>query len=209
MIRVLLADDHEIVRAGLRLLVDAQDDMSVVAESSTGDETVARVRTLRPDVAVIDLSMPGMSGLKATRELGAEGGETKIVVLTRHSDDAYVRELLAAGATGYVLKHSGSAELLHAIRAAARNERYLDPALRPDDTGLPNGFMAGTTATNRERDVLRLTAMGFANKEIAEQLDISVRTVEVHKTSGMRKLHLAGRADVVRYAVLHGWMKDP
>jgi DNA-binding NarL/FixJ family response regulator len=209
MIRVLLADDHGILRAGLRLLIDAQDDMNVVAESATGDETVEHVRSLRPDVAVIDLTMPGMSGLKAARALGAERGETKVVALTRHSDDAYVREMLAAGATGYILKHSGSAELLHAIRAAARNERYLDPALRAEETTVANGFGVGTTATKRECEVLRLTAKGLANKDIAARLNISIRTVEVHKTSGMRKLQLAGRADVVRYAVMHDWMKDP
>lgn len=209
MIRVLLADDHEILRAGLRLLVDAQEDMNVVAESATGEQTIEQVRARCPDVAVLDLTMPGMGGLKTARILGTEAGETKVVVLTRHSDDAYVRELFAAGATGYVLKHSGSAELLHAIRAAARNERYLDPALRANDNAAKNGFNAGATATSRERDVLRLTAMGFANKEIASRLNISVRTVEVHKTSGMRKLQLAGRADVVRYAVMVGWMEDP
>jgi DNA-binding NarL/FixJ family response regulator len=209
MIRVLLADDHEIVRAGLRMLVDAQDDMSVIAEASTGEEAVERVRTLKPDVAVLDLTMPGMGGLKAVRALHGEAEQTKIVVLTRHDDDAYVSELFAAGTAGYVLKHSGSAELLRAIRAAARNEFYLDPALRPDPTAPDAGFSACTAATRRECDVLRLTAMGFANKEIAVRLAISVRTVEVHKTNGMRKLHLAGRTDVVRYAVLHGWMRDP
>jgi two-component system, NarL family, response regulator NreC len=209
MIRVLLADDHEIVRAGLRLLLDSQDDMSVIAEASTGEETVERVRTLKPDVTVIDLTMPGMGGLQAVRALRDEAEQTKIVVLTRHHDDAYVRELFAAGSAGYVLKHSGSAELLHAIRAAVRNEQYLDPALCPDPNAAAAGSKVCTAPTSRERDVLRLTAMGFANKEIAARLAISVRTVEVHKTNGMRKLQLAGRADVVRYAVLHGWMKDP
>ena len=129
-------------------------------------------------------------------------------MLTRHADDAYVRELMSAGTTAYVLKHSGSAQLLNAIRAAARNERYLDAAL-PRDTSSPGARRwTGPKVTNRERDVLRLTAIGYTNKEIATQLNISVRTVEVHKTSGMRKLSLASRADVVRYAALQGWMKD-
>ena len=211
MIRVLLADDHEILRAGLRMLVDAQEDMTVIGEASTGEETVAHVRALHPDVAVLDLTMPGMGGLKAARMLqgDADAEATRIVVLSRHRDEAYVRELLAAGTIGYVLKHSGSAELLHAIRAAARNEQYLDPALCAEEHGRPEGSSVGRGVTPREREVLRLTAMGLTNKEIAAQLSISFRTVEVHKTNGMRKLKLDGRADVVRYAMLHGWLKDP
>jgi DNA-binding NarL/FixJ family response regulator len=209
MIRVLLADDHEILRAGLRMLVEAQDDMTVIGEASTGEETVAHVRALRPDVAVLDLTMPGMGGLKAARTLQGDAEATKIVVLSRHGDEAYVRELLAAGTNGYVLKHSGSAELLHAIRAAARNEQYLDPALRPEKEGRPEISGVNTDVTPREREVLRSTAIGLSNKEIAAQLSISFRTVEVHKTNGMRKLKLEGRADVVRYAMLHGWLKDP
>jgi two-component system, NarL family, response regulator NreC len=208
MIRVVLADDHEIVRAGLRLLIEGQDDMEVVGEASTGEEAITSVRALRPNVAVVDLTMPGIGGLGAIRTLRAEGGPTKVVVLTRHEDDAYVRELMSAGTTAYVLKHSGSAELLNAIRAAARNESYLDAALPRDSLGNIAKPGLGPKVTNRERDVLRLTAVGYSNKEIAAHLNISVRTVEVHKTSGMRKLCLTGRADVVRYATLHGWMKD-
>ena len=206
MIRVLLADDHEIVRAGLRLLIEGQDDMEVVGEAATGEEAINSVRALRPNVAVVDLTMPGIGGLGAIRTLRREGGPTKVVVLTRHEDDAYVRELMAAGTTAYVLKHSGSAQLLNAIRAAARNENYLDAALPRDSSS--GGSSQGPKVTNRERDVLRLTAVGYSNKEIAAHLNISVRTVEVHKTNGMRKLFLTGRADVVRYAALHGWMKD-
>ena len=129
MIRVLLADDHEIVRAGLRLLIEGQDDMEVVGEAATGEEAINSVRALQPNVAVVDLTMPGIGGLGAIRTLRREGGPTKVVVLTRHEDDAYVRELMSAGTTAYVLKHSGSAQLLNAIRAAARNESYLDAAL--------------------------------------------------------------------------------
>src|SRR5262245_38404883 len=142
MIRVLLADDHEILRAGLRMLVDAQQDMTVVGEASTGEETIDHVRALRPDVTVLDLAMKGMGGIKAARTLQADAGSTRIVILSRHSDEAYVRELMAAGTMGYVLKHSGSAELLHAIRAAARNERYLDPALRAEEEERPDAFVA-------------------------------------------------------------------
>jgi DNA-binding NarL/FixJ family response regulator len=208
MIRVLLADDHEIVRAGLRLLIEGQDDMEVVGEAATGEEAIDSVRALRPNVAVVDLTMPGIGGLGAIRTLRREGGPTKVVVLTRHEDDAYVRELMSAGTTAYVLKHSGSAQLLNAIRAAARNESYLDAALPRDSSSWASRPASDPKVTNRERDVLRLTAVGHSNKEIAAHLNISVRTVEVHKTNGMRKLLLTGRADVVRYAALHGWMKD-
>lgn len=208
MIRVLLADDHEVVRAGLRLLVEAQIDMEVVGEAASGEEAVSSVRALQPDVAVIDLTMPGIGGLGAARTLRDDGGRTKVVVLTRHEDNAYVRELMAAGTCAYVLKHSGSAELLEAIRSAARNERYVDAALprRASNEGVMR--LIPPRVSKRECEVLRLTAIGYANKEIAAQLNISVRTVEVHKTHGMRKLQLAGRSDVVRYAALHGWLKD-
>jgi two-component system response regulator NreC len=208
MIRVLLADDHEIVRTGLRLLIERQDDMEVVGEAATGEEAINSVRALQPNVAVVDLTMPGIGGLGAIRTLRREGGPTKVVVLTRHEDDAYVRELMSAGTTAYVLKHSGSAQLLNAIRAAARNERYLDAALPRDSSGGGSRSGQGPKVTNRERDVLRLTAVGYSNKEIAAHLHISVRTVEVHKTNGMRKLLLTSRAGVVRYATLHGWLKD-
>jgi two-component system response regulator NreC len=208
VIRVLLADDHEIVRAGLRLLVEAQIDMEVVGEAASGEEAVTCVRELQPDVAVIDLTMPGIGGLGAARTLRDEGGRTKVVVLTRHEDKAYVRELMAAGTRAYVLKHSGSAELLEAIRSAARNERYVDAALPRRESNERVMRQTNPQVSKREREVLRLTAIGYTNKEIAAQLNISVRTVEVHKTHGMRKLQLAGRSDVVRYAALHGWLKD-
>jgi two-component system, NarL family, response regulator NreC len=208
MIRVLLADDHETVRAGLRMLVDAQSDMQVVSEASDGEQALACIADSQPDVAVLDLTMPGMGGLTVARRLADEPMTTAIVVLTRHNDEAYVRELLAAGVAAYVLKQSSSEELLQAIRAAARRERYVDPACREQ---LKNavGETATPTITPREREVLRLMAVGHSNKEIGSMLSISVKTVEVHKANAMRKLRLGGRTDVVRYAVLHEWMKDP
>jgi two-component system, NarL family, response regulator NreC len=208
MIRVLLADDHEVVRAGLRLLIEGQDDMEVVGEAGTGEEAIHSVRELQPNVAVVDLTMPGIGGLAAIRALRREGGPTKVVVLTRHKDDAYVRESMSAGTSAYVLKQSGSVQLLNAIRAAARNESYLDVALRRDPSGRGSKQGSGPKVSKRECDVLRLTAVGYSNNEIAAHLNISVRTVEVHKANGMRKLSLTGRADVVRYAALHGWMED-
>jgi two-component system, NarL family, response regulator NreC len=211
-IRVLLADDHEIVRMGLRLLVESQPDMQVVAEASMGEEVVNAAGATGVDVAVLDLAMPGMGGLAAARALRDAGQPVKVVVLTRHEDSAYVRELMAAGCDGYVLKQSPSTALLEAIRAAFRGETYLDRALA-DTVALTRAAGSSRTVraavTGRERDVLRLTALGRSNKDIAAQLTISVKTVEVHKANAMRKLQLSDRADVVRYAVIQGWMKDP
>jgi two-component system response regulator NreC len=207
MIRVLLADDHETVREGLRMLIDAQQDMQVVGEAHDGQQAVERTDALKPDVVVLDLTMPNVSGLSAARALTREAA---VVALTRHDDDAYVQELMAAGASGYVLKQSASSELLQAIRAAASGGRYLDPTLpAPQQPRDPRRRARTPTATDRERAVLRLMAVGYSNKEIGASLEISVKTVEVHKANAMRKLGLRGRTDVIRYAVLNGWLKDP
>jgi len=210
MIRVLLADDHETVREGLRLLVNAQDDMQVVGEAADGNAALEQVREVSPDVVVLDLTMPGMSGLTAAKALRGAEPPTAVVALTRHDDDAYVQELMSAGASAYVLKQSPSAELLTAIRVAAAGGRYLDPALPPPDYPRDPRRRAGTPpVTERETEVLRMMAVGYSNKDIASALSISVKTVEVHKANAMRKLNLRGRTDVVRYAVLNEWLKDP
>jgi DNA-binding NarL/FixJ family response regulator len=210
MIRVLLAEDHETVREGLRLLLDAQADMRVVGEAREGAEAIERVATLKPDVLVLDLTMPGMSGLTAARQLKDSAASTAVVALTRHDDVAYVQELMAAGASAYVLKQSPSAELLHAIRTAAGGGQYLDPGLTPSrEARDPRRRATTPTITDRETEVLRMMAVGHSNKDIASALDISIKTVEVHKANAMRKLNLRGRTDVVRYAVLSGWLQDP
>lgn len=209
MIRVLLAEDHETVREGLRLLLDAQTDMEVVATVGDGRAAVEHARTLKPDVVVLDLTMPGMSGLAAARALTTTGGPTVVVALTRHNDGAYVQELLAAGASAYVLKQSASSELLRAIRISVAGGKYLDPGLPPQDTPDVRRRPNTPRVTDREVAVLRMMAVGHSNKDIAGTLDISVKTVEVHKANAMRKLSLRGRADVVRYAVLNGWLRDP
>jgi DNA-binding NarL/FixJ family response regulator len=209
MIRVLLVEDHETVREGLRLLVNAQSDMQVVGEVSDGRGAVEGTDALRPDVVVLDLSMPGMSGLAAARAVKRSGATSAIVTLTRHADTAFVQELLEAGAAGYVLKQSASAELLRAIRTAAAGGRYLDPALPAADAAADLRRRPTTPrATEREVEVLRLVALGHSNREIASALDISVKTVEVHKANAMRKLGLHGRTDVVRYAVMNGWLTE-
>ena len=213
-LRVLLADDHAIVRQGLKLLIDSQPDMSVVGELADGNGVLDQATALKPDIVVMDVSMPGMNGLVATRTLKGTHPDITIVALTRHDDDTYLEELLRAGASGYVLKQSAPTELLQAIRAVAAGGVYLDPAMtsRVADGLLTRKAEASKQPapliSGRESEVLRLTAIGHSNKEIASQLAISIKTVEVHKANAMRKLGLTGRVDIIRYGVLQGWLYD-
>jgi DNA-binding NarL/FixJ family response regulator len=210
-LRVLLADDHVTVRYGLKLLIDGEADMTVVAEASDGESAVQKALELTPDVIVMDISMPGMNGLAATRALKKARPDSVIVTLTRHADDAYLQELLRAGVSGYVLKRSAPIELLHAIRTVAAGGQYLDSTLTGRVTA---GFTkkrgrtdnAVATLTEREAQVLRLIAAGYGNKEIAARLALSAKTVDAHKANAMRKLDLNGRIDIVKYAVLQGWL---
>jgi DNA-binding NarL/FixJ family response regulator len=213
-LRILVADDHATVRQGLTLLIDSQSDMTVVGEAADGNRVLEQADTLKPDIVVMDISMPGMNGLVATRMLKRVQPDAAIVALTRHEDDNYLQELLRAGASGYVLKQSAPAEFLQAIRAVAAGGVYLDPAMssRVADGLLDRDRAASGRApaaiSERESAVLRLIAVGYSNKQVATQLGISVKTVEVHKANAMRKLGLSGRVDVIRYAVLQGWLYD-
>jgi DNA-binding NarL/FixJ family response regulator len=212
-LRVLLADDHAIVRQGLKLLIDSQRDMAVVGEAADGNGVLDQANALEPDIIVMDISMPGMNGLVATRTLKRVQPNVAIVALTRHDDETYLEELLRAGASGYVLKQSAPIELIQAIRAIAAGGVYLDPAMT---SRVADGLLVRNTEipsqphaiSERESEVLRLTAVGHSNKEIATQLKISVKTVEVHKANAMRKLGLTGRVDIIRYGVLQGWLYD-
>ena len=212
-LRILLADDHVTVRHGLKLLIDSQPDMTVISEASDGSSAMQHAIAHKPDVIVMDISMPGMNGLAATRALKQKQPQLAIVTLTRHGDDAYVQELLRAGVSGYVLKQSAPAELLQAIRAAAAGGQYLDSALTARVTArlLGRADKAGKSAvalSEREAEVLRMIASGYSNKEIAGRLSLSVKTVEAHKANAMRKLSLHGRIDIVKYAVLQGWLEN-
>ena len=212
-LRILLADDHETVREGLKLILGAQADMEVVGEAGDGHKAIEQAQKLLPDVVVMDVSMPGLNGLKATQKLAETCPQVKVLALTRHKDDGYLQQLLRAGASGYVLKQSPSAELLHAIRAVARGGKYLDPAVAGAVMGTfsdqPNlRRESKASVTDREAEVLRLIAWGYSNKEIASQLDLSVKTVEVHKANAMKKLGMQGRIDIVRYSVLQGWLEE-
>jgi two-component system response regulator NreC len=210
-LRVLLADDHVTVRHGLKLLIDGESDMTVVGEASDGATAVKLALECRPNVVVMDVSMPGVNGLVATRMLKKAMPGIAVVMLTRHADDAYLQELLRAGASGYVLKQSPPAELLQAIRSTATAGKYVDSSLIPRMTARFVGEkISGPSGTisEREAEVLRLIACGYSNKEIASQLDLSVKTVEAHKANAMRKLDLSGRIDIVKYAILQGWLRD-
>lgn len=210
-LRVLLADDHNVVRAGLRALIDAQGDMEVVAEAADGEVACRHAAELRPDVVVMDISMPVMGGVAATERIRRDQPATRIIALTVHEDRSYLQRLLQAGVSGYVLKRAAADDLIHAIRTVARGGTYLDPGLTGKVLdGLVGRFAqsssAGAALTDREEEVLRLIARGHTNREIAEQLDVSVKTIETHKARAMEKLSLESRADIVAYAIRSGWL---
>lgn len=214
-IRVLIAEDHKTVREGLKMIIGAEADMKVVGEAGDGREAVRLARELQPDVVVMDISMPELNGLKATEMLKKNAPGIKLLTLTRHTDKAYLQELLQAGVSGYVLKQSEPDELLRAIRSIAGGGSYLDPALTSDVFNIlagqqnkPRGEVGGEPLSDRESEVLRLIARGFSNKEIALQLETSVKTVETQKACALRKLNIRGRNEIVSYAILRGWLHE-
>lgn len=214
MLRVVLADDHEVVRTGLRALVDAAAGMHVVGEAGDGAEAVARARELRPDVVVMDISMPGVDGAQATERIARELPGVRVIALTAHDDRAHLTRLLQAGAAGYVLKRSAADELVRAIRTVGGGGTWVDPVLagtllrgtaRPFALDRPR---AHDTLSEREEEVLRRVAWGESNKQIAEELEISTKTVETYKTRITDKLGLRSRTEMVRYAVQRGWLSE-
>lgn len=213
-IRVLIAEDHRTVREGLEMILKAQPDIDVVGEAGDGQAAVELAKALNPDIVIMDVSMPQLNGLKATRELRRSLPNVKVLTLTRHKDDGYLQQLLRAGVSGYVLKQSSSTELLHAIRVIAGGGQYVDSALTHRVVGrFVEKSGARSTApqrepSERESEVLRLIAWGHSNKEIATRLDLSIKTVEVHKANGMRKLGMKSRIDIVQYAMLRGWLDE-
>lgn len=212
-LRILLTEDHQIMRTGLRLFVNEQADMEVIGEANNGVEAIDLTVQLRPDVVVMDISMPKLNGLKATQKLKELCPEVKVLTLTRHTDDGYLQQLLQAGVNGYVLKQSAPDELVRAIHAVANGQTYLDPAVTEKVVDrLGNRSLRGTTSvkklSGREEEVLRLIAHGYLSKEVAARLQISIKTVDAHKTNGMEKLGMKNRIDLVRYAMLQGWLQD-
>lgn len=212
--RIVLADDHPIVLDGLRNLIRAEADFELVGEAGSGLAALKTIREQRPDVAVLDISMPELNGIVLSRRLAAEMPELRVLVLTLHEDRAYLNQAMEAGVRGYVLKRSAVENLVQAIRAVTVGGLYVDPALasrstdgkRTGGAGSPRG--AATPAlTPRETDVLKMAALGFTNKEIASRLDVGVKSVETYKARGLEKLELKTRAELVRYASAQGWLE--
>lgn len=212
-LRVLLADDHAVVREGLKALINSQSGMEVVGEAADGRTAITKAKEIRPDVVVMDLSMPELNGVQATRELSLQCPEVKVLALTVHEERSYLRDLIEAGASGYVLKRSAAEDLIHAVQVVARGDVYLDPSVTAVVLGKlarahPPSDGSSLDLSDRETEVLQLIAQGHSNKEIASRLKISIKTVETYKARSMEKLGLTGRADIVRFALQKGWLRD-
>jgi two-component system response regulator NreC len=208
-ITIVLADDHQVVRQGLRAILEGERNLRVVGETGNGLEAARLVERLRPDVLVLDLMIPGLSGLEVTRQLGKRSPKTRVVILSMHGDKSYVLEALKNGAAGYVLKDSSADELIKAVHEAAANRRYLSPPL--SDSVIDAYVQQASVTTdpydslsNREREVLQLAAEGHTNAEIGKRLFISPRTVEIHRANMMNKLDLRNHTDLIRYALKRG-----
>lgn len=209
-VRIVIADDHTIVREGLKMLLNAQPDFEVVAEVGSGQEVFKTARELQPDVIVMDVSMPGMDGAQATRRLKEFMPGIRVLALSAHEDEVYVRQMLTLGAAGYILKRTASGELTKAIKAVMHGGVYVDPFVAGK---VMAGFINRDTGTRtrealsrREEDVLKMMAHGHSNKEIGERLCISVKSVETYKSRFCEKLGLKTRAEIVRYALNNGWI---
>jgi DNA-binding NarL/FixJ family response regulator len=207
-IRVILVDDHAVLRAGLRMLIDSQPDMQIVGEAASTKEALPLIRQLRPDVISLDLSMPGGGGMSLLEQLKETNLPTRVLILTMHDDPAYFRSAVAAGAAGYVVKTAADSELLTAIRAVHGGRLFIS---------MPNGGSEAllraaqeapnNTLSDREQQVLQMLAEGYTNKEIGAKLDLSVKTIETYRARVASKLQLRTRADIVRYALENGMLK--
>jgi two-component system response regulator NreC len=210
-VRVLIVDDHAVVRSGLAMLVNAEKDLEAVGEAGNARDAVFEARTTKPNVILMDVMMPEQSGIEALPQLLHEHPETKVLLLSMQDDPRYVREAFAAGASGYILKEAADAELVAAIREVAGGGRYVHPELGArliDAESEERRRTEEDPLSDREREVLRLLALGHTNQEIATQLYISVRTAETHRAHIMQKLRLSSRAELVRYALAQGMLED-
>jgi DNA-binding NarL/FixJ family response regulator len=213
--RITLSDDHPIMLAGLRNLIEAEPDFELVGEATNGTAALKLIREQKPDVAILDISMPELNGIMVARKLAEEMPQVKLMVLTLHEDRAYLRQALDVGVRGYVLKRSAAENLVQAIRAVVVGGLYVDPAIvdRVFEKSISRGGRAAAVGampqlTDREGEVLKLTALGFTNKEAARRLDLGVKSVETYRARGLEKLGLKTRADLVRYASAQGWLSD-
>jgi two-component system, NarL family, response regulator NreC len=210
VIRAVVVDDHAVVRSGIKLLLEREDDLEVVGEAGNGRDAIFAVRALKPDVILLDVVMPGESGIDVLPSLLKESPATKVLVLSMQDDPSYVREAFAAGASGYVLKEAADEEVVAAVREIAKGGRYVHPALGARMVAAEAEARAAAEAdplSEREREVLRLLALGHTNQEIAKMLYISVRTAETHRAHIMQKLRISTRAELVRYALAQGLLE--
>ena len=209
--RILLADDHAVLRSGLKMLLNAQTDLVVVGEATNGNEALNAVREHSPDLLLLDISMPQTDGLQVLQQIRRTHPNVRVLVLTMHEEEGYLKRALEAGAAGYCPKSAADAELISAIRAVMRGNVYIHPSHTKIllDKMLPTSApSAAADLSERESAVLKLVALGHTNQEIAEQLALSVKTVESYRARGMEKLGLSSRAALVRYAIQEGWMKE-
>jgi DNA-binding NarL/FixJ family response regulator len=214
-IRVVLADDHPIVLAGLHNLIEVETDLDLVGEATNGNAALTMIRDKKPDVAVVDISMPELNGIALAQRLAEECPDVRVLVMTLYEERSFVMRALAAGVKGYVLKRSAAENLVQAIRAVMRGELYIDPSLtneirqgiaKKDETGPQDGD--ARELTEREASVLKYSARGLTIKEIAARLELSAKTVETYKSRASEKLHLKSRAEIVRFASAQGWLED-
>jgi DNA-binding NarL/FixJ family response regulator len=207
-LRIFLADDHPVVRFGLKDFLQSQSDMEVIGEAWDGETAVTSALSLRPDVVVMDVSMPGMPGHEATKRIRAENPDIKVLALTGHEDRGYMQLALSAGAQGYVPKRAATHDLVRAIRAVASGELFIDPSVREDFTAImqPQPTTSPTQLSDREEEVLRSIAQGHLLKQIANRLGVGLRTVETYKVRAMEKIGLKSRADIIRHALRCGWL---
>jgi two-component system response regulator NreC len=211
-IRILISDDHGVLRAGLRALLSAESDLEVVGEAADGDEVLRLAKELGPELVLMDISMPGIGGIEATRQLKEILPEVRVLILTVHEDESLLQEAIQAGATGYIVKRAVESELIDAIRAVCRGDLYVHPAMTRallkeiTPTPAPNNRPV-ELPTPREIDVLRFIAQGYTNRQTAEALNISTRTVESHRANLMSKLNLRSRVELVRYARENGYIE--
>ncbi len=210
--QILIADDHGVLRAGLRTLLNTEPGMEVVGEAADCEETLRLAGKLRPDVVLLDISMPGFGGIEAARRLKRALPDTRVLILTVHEDESILKEAMHVGAAGYIIKRAVESELINAIHAVGWGEMYIHPAMTPF---LVQGRSPASTSqetvveslTRREMEILRLVAQGYSNRQVAEKMTVSVRTVESHRTNLMGKLALRGRVELVRYAMEHGLLE--
>lgn len=211
-VNVFLVDDHMVVREGLKTLISAQPDMIVLGEASNGEAALPQIQACRPDVVIMDISMPELNGVQTTEQLKQLCPEVKVLVLSVHDDTSYLRQMLAVGAAGYILKHTAADALIQAIRIVAAGGLYLEPSLAEHVVGryvrrpALASELLGAELSEREREVVQRVVQGYSNKEIATQLSLSVKTVETYRARALEKLGLTSRSALVRYALERGWL---